>query len=285
MQARAQTVTAPEGALEDGPLEMEDLALDPLRRERRKLTIGKVLWPAAGLIFLVGMWQAYVTVFHVKPYLVSSPYTVAQELIDNRSLFLSNLYPTALESLLGFAVGNIAGILIALSFVFSKILRQAFYPAATILWTVPIVAIAPLLILYLGFGYSPKIAVAALITFFPTLVNMVAGFQSADPQLMELMRVLSARRRDIFLKLQLPSSVPYLFAALKIAAPGAVIGAIVAEWIGSTQGIGFLIVNATHNFQAPQLYGAMTVASAFALALLGLVVLTQRIMHRWDRAK
>ncbi|MDA8313101.1 MAG: ABC transporter permease [Actinomycetota bacterium] len=246
---------------------------------------GKVVWPIAGLVFLIFVWQGWVTVFHVKPYLVSSPLTVGREIVDERIVLLTNLVPTAVESLLGFAVGNVAGVLLALFFVFSRILRRAFYPAATILWTVPIVAVAPILIIYLGFGYSPKIVVAALITFFPTLVNMVAGFESVDPQLLELMHLLSAKQRDIFLKLRLPSSVPYLFAALRIAAPGAVIGAIVAEWIGSTRGIGFLIVYATQNFEAPQLYAAMVVASAYALALLGLVIVGQRLMGRWDRVK
>ncbi len=266
-------------------LEGVPAATSPRPRRRSRRGAGKVLWPIAGLVFLVLVWQGWVTIFHVKPYLVSSPLTVASYLVDNRTLFLSNLYPTAIESLLGFALGNVAGILIALLFVYSRILRRAFYPAATILWTVPIVAIAPILIIYLGFGYSPKIAVAALITFFPTLVNMVAGFESVDPQLLELMHVLSAKKREIFLKLRLPSSIPYLFAALKIAAPGAVIGAIVAEWIGSTRGIGFLIVYATQNFQAPQLYAAMAVASGYALALFGLVVLAQRLMGRWDRVR
>lgn len=267
--------------------EARGVSLSYGRRPRRRWlrSLNKVLWPIAGLVFLLLLWQAWVSVFHVKSYLVPLPLTVAREIVDKRGLLLSNLAPTALESIVGFALGNVAGIVIALLFVYSRILRRAFYPAATILWTVPIVAIAPILIIYLGFGYSPKIAVAALITFFPTLVNMVAGFESVDAQLLELMRVLSARERDVFLKLRIPSSVPYLFAALKIAAPAAVIGAIVAEWIGSTRGIGFLIVYATQNFEAPQLYAAMAVASAYALALFGVVVVGQRLMRRWDRVK
>ena len=150
--------------------------------------------------------------------------------------------PTAIEAISGFALGNVSAIIIATVFVHKKSLEDAFFPLVVLINTIPVVAKAPILVLLFGNGMEPKIAIAALICFFPTLVNMVRGLESVNPQAMELMRVLSASKTEIFFKLRLQNSLPYLFSALKIAASTAVIGAIVGEWIGSMKGIGALII-------------------------------------------
>ena len=135
-------------------------------------------------------------------------------------------------------------------FVHKKTMEEAFFPVVVVVNTIPVVAKAPILVLLLGNGMEPKIAIAALICFFPTLVNMVRGLESVNPQAMELMRVLSASKREVFFKLRLYNSLPYLFSALKISASTSVIGAIVGEWIGSTYGIGALIIQAMYNFDS-----------------------------------
>src|SRR5919202_4123911 len=148
--------------------------------------------------------------------------------------------------------------------------------------TVPIIAIAPLLVLLLGNGYAPKIIIVALISFFPTLVNMVRGLESVEPNSLELMRVLSASPAQVFWKLRLPSSLPFLFSALKIATTSCVIGAIVAEWIGSDTGLGYLIIVSTFEFRTGLLYATMAVGSFLALAFFGAVVLLERLVVRWQ---
>ena len=142
--------------------------------------------------------------------------------------------PTAIEALSGFLLGNVTAILVATVFVHNRRLQEAFFPVVVMFNTIPVVAKAPILVLIIGNGVEPKIAIAALICFFPTLVNIVRGLESVNPQAMELMRVLSASRSEVFFKLRVYASLPYLFSALRIAASTSVIGAIVGEWIGST---------------------------------------------------
>ena len=136
--------------------------------------------------------------------------------------------------------------------------------------------------LLLGNGFAPKIAIAAVISFFPTLVNMVRGLEAVNPQAMELMRVLSASKREIFLKLRLYNSLPYLFSALRISASSSVVGAIVGEWIGSNYGIGALIIQATYAFDSALLYATVLVGSAFSVAFFMAIALAERLIVRWQ---
>src|SRR5438045_6965626 len=143
-------------------------------------------------------------------------------------------------------------------------MEETFFPIVVIVNTIPVVAKAPILVLLLGNGMEPKIAIAALICFFPTLVNMVRGLEAVNPQSMELMRVLSASKAEVFFKLRLYNSLPYLFSALKIAASTSVIGAVVGEWIGSTRGIGALSIQADNSFDSALLYSAVIMSSFLA---------------------
>ena len=252
------------------------------RRQRRRRQVRSVVVPLTGGIGVLVVWQALIVTLHVKSYLVPAPTAVANALVTDWTMLLKNVWPTTIESLAGFALGNLFAIGLAVVFVHSKTLEQTFYPMAVVLRTIPIVAVAPLLVLLLGQGYAPKIAIAALISFFPTLVNMVRGFGAVDPQALELMRVLSANKREVFFKLRLINSLPFLFAALKIATGACVIGAIVAEWIGSDAGLGVLVINATSQFDTPLLYATMAVASAMALVFFGVVVALEKLIVRWE---
>src|SRR5262249_15080686 len=213
--------------------------------------------PAAGIAGFIGFWAALVYVLKVPPFVAPSPVAVAGKLIAEYNKLMANLFPTAMEATAGFLVGNAAAILMATAFVHKKSLEDAFFPIVVLINTIPVVAKAPILVLLLGNGMEPKIAIAALICFFPTLVNMVRGLESVNPQALELMRVLSASQTEIFFKLRLHNSLPYLFSALKIAASTAVIGAIVGEWIGSTVGIGALIIQSMYAFDSAMLYASV----------------------------
>lgn len=246
------------------------------RRVRRALT------PLAAGVGAIVAWQLIVMAFGVPTYLVPAPIDVWGAIVENFDTLLTNLWPTALESVLGFVLGNVVAIVTAVVFVHSKPLERAFYPMAVVIRTIPVVAVAPVLVLIFGSGLTPKIVIAALISFFPTLVNMVRGLEAVDKQELELMRVLSASGWEIFWKVRIYTSLPYLFASLKIAATNSVIGAIVAEWIGSDIGLGALIIQATFNFDAPLLYATMVVASLFALLFFYLVGLTERLVVTWE---
>lgn len=248
---------------------------------RRRLMRRRVL-PVLGIAGLLLLWWAAITVFNVKPFIAPSPLAVLQTLMDKRAVLFDNLWPTALEAAGGFLLGNLAAIVVATVFIHNKTIADIFFPVVLAFNAVPLVAKAPVLVLLMGNGMEPKITIAALVCFFPTLVNMVRGLESVNPQAMELMRVLSASKTEIFFRLRLLNALPYLFSALRIAASMCVIGAVVGEWVGSTVGIGALILQATFNFDSPLLYAAIVMSASLSGAFFLLVTLAERWFIRWQ---
>ncbi|CAN5570951.1 ABC transporter permease [soil metagenome] len=248
---------------------------------RRRLMRHRVL-PVLGIAGLLLLWWAAITVFNVKPFIAPSPLAVLQTLMDKRAVLFDNLWPTALEAAGGFLLGNLAAIVVATVFIHNKTIADIFFPVVLAFNAVPLVAKAPVLVLLMGNGMEPKITIAALVCFFPTLVNMVRGLESVNPQAMELMRVLSASKTEIFFRLRLLNALPYLFSALRIAASMCVIGAVVGEWVGSTVGIGALILQATFNFDSPLLYAAIVMSASLSGAFFLLVTLAERWFIRWQ---
>ena len=284
-----------DGAVADGALVDPDVALvdpdvalvdpdgarDVWRANQRRARWKRRLLPLLGAATLLFVWWALIAVFDVKPFIAPSPQVVAATLVDKADILLANLWPTAIEAVAGFLLGNFAAIAIATLFVHRKGIEMAFFPIVVLVNSIPVVAKAPILMLLMGTGMAPKIAIAAVICFFPTLVNMVRGLEAASPQAMELMHVLSARKWEIFVRLRLPTSIPYLFAALKIAASTAVVGAIVGEWIGSQVGIGALIIQATYNFDSALLYATVVTGSTFSVLFFLTIRLIERLCVRW----
>ncbi len=268
----------PKGA--GSPLD-DDETLAYRAEQRRKLWRTRVL-PALGVAALLFGWWAIVAGFQVRPFIAPSPQMVLQTLFEKRHVLLSNLIPTALEAGGGFLLGNFVAILMATVFVHNKTLNDIFFPVALMLNSIPVVAKAPVLVLIMGNGVEPKIAIAALVCFFPSLVNMVRGLNSPNPQALELMRVLSASKTEVFFKLRLYSSLPYLFSALRISASMAVIGAVVGEWIGATVGIGALIIQATFNFDSALLYSAIVMSAALSGSFFLIVALVERAVVKWQ---
>jgi NitT/TauT family transport system permease protein len=254
---------------------------------RRGLTAGtrslrRVLTPLVAAVVIVVLWEASCRLFGIAEYILPAPSRVLDAFGENKTVLLTNTWPTLLESLLGFALGNGIAIFLAIVFVHFAPAERALMPVALFIRTIPIVAIAPVLVIMLGNGITPKVAIAALISFFPTLVNMVRGLNSVDRGAMELLRVLSASRTEVFMKVRIYASLPYLFASLKIATGNCVIGAIVAEWIGSQKGLGFLIIQATYNFLTPLLYATMVVTSGIAIVLYAVCSLIEKLVVRWE---
>lgn len=257
-------------------------AEEGFRTAQRRALLRRRLLPLVGIAIFLGIWAALVYLFKVPPFVAPSPLLVGQTLISKGDVLLANLVPTAIEALSGFLIGNLVAIVIATAFVHKKTLEETFFPTVVLINTIPVVAKAPILVLLLGNGMEPKIAIAALICFFPTLVNMVRGLEAVNPQAMELMRVLSASKREVFFKLRLYTSLPYLFSALKISASTSVVGAIVGEWIGSNVGIGALIIQATYSFDSALLYATVIVASCFSMLFFLSVTMLERLIVRWQ---
>src|SRR5580692_10340103 len=252
------------------------------RRAKRREAIRRKVLPCLGILIGIAAWAALVDLLKVPPFIAPSPLVVLETLIAKSDVLLSNLWPTMVEAVGGFIIGNVFAIALATLFVHRKALSETFFPLVVLINSIPVVAKAPILVLLLGNGFAPKIAIAAVISFFPTLVNMVRGLEAVNPQAMELMRVLSASKREIFLKLRLYNSLPYLFSALRISASSSVVGAIVGEWIGSNYGIGALIIQATYAFDSALLYAAVFVGSAFAVVFFMAIALAERLIVRWQ---
>jgi NitT/TauT family transport system permease protein len=240
--------------------------------------------PGVGIVALLAVWEVSIRAFHVPHYLLPAPSLIGRAFVEEWPTLQRNVGQTLVEAIGGFVLGNGLAVALAVLFVHDQTLERVLYPLAVAIRTVPIIAIAPILVLLLGNGYSPKVVIAALISFFPTLVNMTRGLESVEPSALELMRVLSATRAQVFWKLRLPSSLPFLFSALKIATASCVIGAIVAEWVGADRGLGYLIIVATFEFRTGLLYAATVLGSLLALAFFLAVVVVERLVVRWKPA-
>ncbi|WFP60640.1 MULTISPECIES: ABC transporter permease [unclassified Mesorhizobium] len=237
--------------------------------------------PVLGAASILFAWQYLLPLLGVPAYIVPAPTAIFGVFQKNFALLIDNLRPTLIEALAGFVIGNLAAVLLAVLFVHSRILQAAYFPIVLFFNTIPILALSPIIILIFGLGMTPKIVIAAVICFFPTLVNMIRGLDSASDNEHELFRVLSATRSEIFWSLRLPRALPMLFSSLRIASATAVIGAIVGEWIGSDKGLGALIIQATFNYQSDRLYAAIVLSSSLSIALFCIVVLIERRVIRY----
>lgn len=244
--------------------------------------IARLALPILGALSLLVGWQFLLPWAGVPAYIVPTPTTIAGVFGKSWPLLLDNLWPTAIESLAGFVIGNLAGFLLAVVFVHSRRLQAMYFPVVLFFNTIPVLALSPIIILIFGLGMTPKIVIAAVICFFPTLVNMIRGLDSPSTNEHELFRVLSGTPWEVFWRLRLPRSLPMLFSSLRIASATAVIGAIVGEWIGSTTGIGALIIQATYNFDSALLYATIAVGSTFSAAFFGVITYAERRILKWN---
>lgn len=247
----------------------------------RRLRLPAFIPAALLLAGLLGAWELYVDLGGADPLILPAPHAIAKALYTDRSLLWSNFLVTAQEVLLGIVVAALLGLALALAIHFSRTLRRALYPLVIASQTIPIPMIAPLLALWLGFGIKPKLAVIALVSFFPIVVTAMAGLAAVDQDLLKLMRTFDAPRRRTFWLLELPAALPGVLTGAKVAVVVAVIGAVFAEWAGSTSGLGYLFLQAEPQLLIPRAYAAFVILSLFAIALFALLTLAERIAVPW----
>jgi ABC-type nitrate/sulfonate/bicarbonate transport system permease component len=247
----------------------------------------KVLPPLLIVLALLGLWElaarwdALANLLGIEPFLIPAPTDVARALWEERSLLADNGWVTLREVLLGFGCAVVAGVGFAVVLHLSETLRRAFYPLLVASQTVPIIVIAPILVVWFGFGIGPKLGIIALICFFPITVNTLDGLRSVDPELLKLMRTLDAGRWQTFRRAEAPVALPYAFSGAKIAVAVAVIGAVFGEWAGSDAGLGHLMLQASAQLLTPLLFAAVVVLSVFAIALFALLSWTERRVAWW----
>jgi ABC-type nitrate/sulfonate/bicarbonate transport system permease component len=245
------------------------------------------LLPAVALAALLGAWQAAASTgllagaLDLADFLVPSPSEIAESLWDSRELLAENAWVTLKEIVLGFLCGVAAGLAFAVLLRVSDTLRRAFYPLMVASQAVPILVIAPILVVWFGYGIGPKLAVVALVCFFPIAVSTADGLRSVDPEAIKMMRTLDASRAQILWRVEAPTALPQFFSGARVAAAFAPIAAVFGEWVGADSGLGHMILQDNAQFETARLFAAAALLAAMALALFGLLALAERRVVTW----
>lgn len=248
-------------------------------------TVGSWLLPLGVLAILIAAWEIGVRLDDTPRWFLPRPSQVGAELIDSRSLLWGHTRTTLSEMVLGLGLAFVTGVALAMLIASSRLAERALYPLVVASQAVPIIALAPILIVWFGYGLTPKVVVVVLTCFFPITVAMVGGLRAADRDALDLLRSLGASRWQTLRIVRLPASLPALFSGLRIAAAWSVIGAIVGEWVGASSGLGYLMTRSASQFQTPRLFAAVVIAAALGIALFALVALLERICLPWKRAR
>jgi ABC-type nitrate/sulfonate/bicarbonate transport system permease component len=239
---------------------------------------------AAGLLgLLVLAWQGVASLDSVDDLTLASPVETFEALRDDWSLLLDNARVTLVEVLLGLAISVAAGVGFAVAMHLYRPLRDAAYPLLVASQAIPIVVLAPIFVLAFDYGIGPKLAIVALICFFPITVNVLDGLRSVEPELLKLMRSLGASRLQSLRKVELPSALPYFFSGLRVAATVSVIGAVFGEWAGADEGLGRLVLLGNSQLQTPRVYAGIVILTLMAVALFVIATLAERLVCPWNR--
>jgi len=240
--------------------------------------------PIAVLAALIGGWEVYARVSGVSPVVLPAPSRVLGALIDFRDVAIGHTIPTLVETVAGFSVSVVAAISVAIAMDQVGALKRALYPLLVGSQTIPIVALAPLLVLWFGFGLLPKVLVIVLVTFFPITVALIDGFASTSTEATDLLRTMGASRGQVFRKLRWPAALPSLFTGLRISATYAVVAAIFGEYVGAFQGLGIWMQISRNAFRADLVFVAILIASVMSVLLFVAVARLETWAIPWYRA-
>jgi len=239
--------------------------------------------PAVVLALAVAAWQGIASLESVDDLTLASPVEVAEAFGDDGKLLLDETLVTLSEVVLGLAVAIAAGVGVAVAMHWSRVARDATYPLLLASQAIPIVVVAPLIVLALDYGLATKVTIVAIVCFFPIAVNLLDGLRSVERDQLKLMRSFGASRAATLWKVELPSALPFLFSGLRLAVTFSVIGAVFGEWAGSERGLGRLVLLGIGQLQTPRVYAGVAILTAMALALFALVSLAERRAAPWNR--
>jgi len=241
--------------------------------------------PVLLVVILLVVWDLVIRVFSIPPYLIPAPAAVVKQLyLEWPKLWRESLV-TTYATLGGFALSIAFGIPMALMIAYSKTVESFVYPLLVFSQSVPKIAIAPLFVVWFGFGIIPKVICAFMLGFFPVVVSTVVGFKSVDPDMLDLARSMKASRIATFIRISFPQALPSIFAGLKVSVTLAVVGAVVGEFVGSNSGIGYVLQIANGNFDLPLMFAALTLLSAIGVLLFVAVDLVERLMIPWHASQ
>lgn len=226
-------------------------------------------------------WQLVVTVFEVREYILPSPAAVWRALVDGDQRWGMHMMITTAEVLGGFVIAGIVGVLLGTAIAWSDTASRALMPFLVFVNTLPKVAIAPLILLWFGYGIGPNMLIGAIIGFFSVVINTAAGLSQIDQDMIDLGRVFHAPKWRVFVKIRIPNAYPYILSALKITATSAVVGAILGEFIASQKGLGYVIITTQSSMNTPVAFAAVALVSVIGLSLFGIVALLGRVLAPW----
>ncbi|MGI6587432.1 MAG: ABC transporter permease [Peptococcia bacterium] len=236
-------------------------------------------------LLLLLLWEAVVKCLGVKEYILPAPMKIGQALVQNVNLLWAHSIQTVNETLLGFVLAVITGIILAMLMGIFPIIKRTLYPLVIVSQTIPIVAVAPLLIIWFGYNLLPKVMVVALVCFFPITVSLVEGLEAVDKDMVKLLSAMGASSWQVFKTVQLPGALPSFFSGLKISATYSIMGAIIGEWLGASKGLGVFMIRSMNSFLTARVFAAIVVVSFLSLIFFGLIVILARLIMPWHYQK
>ncbi|MBS7544611.1 ABC transporter permease [Ancylobacter oerskovii] len=241
---------------------------------RLSVTLGQFL------VFVVffAIWELLVDLLHIRPVILPAPTAIAEKIWENRALLLKESWPTFAAISLGFIAAVVSGFLLAVGIAYSRIVRDLTYPFLIAAQILPKIAFAPLFLIWFGFGLTPKIVIAALIAFFPIVINTAKGLTSVDKELLQYMDSLGSSGWEKFTKISLPWALPYIFAALKISITLAIVGAVVGEFVAAGEGLGYVINSSNITLNTELMFAAIVTMSVLGILMYLAIVLLERYM-------
>lgn len=251
-------------------------------RTRRARRLGVSARKYVVMPSLLLLWEVLVRALDVPGYLLPPVSDILARLWGDREILLTEAIPTLLEIWGGYLIAVGVGFALAVPIAYSRVVEDAMFPLLVTLQVIPKVALAPLLLVWLGFGMTPKVLIAALIAFFPIVVNTVKGLRSVEPEMVQWCKTLGASGRQLFVKLSLPWALPYIFAGMKVSIGLATVGAVVGEFIGTDRGLGYLMLRAMVNMDTTMIFAALVTVSAIGVASYGIVTLLERRLLSWQ---
>jgi NitT/TauT family transport system permease protein len=241
--------------------------------------------PAILLGLLIAAWWFVAARELVPNYLVPAPAQVWRTMVDEWPMLARSSYVTLYETVIGFLLASLLGLVTAILIVYSPTMAKTLYPVVLFAQVIPKVAIAPLLVVWFGFGLTPKMILAVLIAFFPVVVSAVAGLRSIDPELLDLSATMGASRWRTFTKIRFPNALPHLMAGEKVAITLAVVGAVVGEFVGASEGLGYVLQVANGNLNAPLLFADLFLMSVIGIVLFVLIEIAEALLIPWHASR
>lgn len=256
----------------------------PAHRRLLRLPLARgiqALYPLFALAILLLAWEAAVRILETPEYILPPPSAIGSEIYSQHGLLLHHSWVTLVEILLGFALSIAVALPLAVLIVYSRFFERVFYPLLVSSQTIPKVAIAPLFVFWFGLGLLPKVLIAFLVAFFPLVISSVIGMRSTSPEMIYLVRSMGAGTIKTFVKARFPNALPSIFGGLKVAITLSVIGAIVGEFVGTSAGLGYLVVVAQGNLQSRLIFAAITMMAIIGVVLFYIVELIERVVLSW----